>query len=224
MLRRLFKLIVYLVIIEVVCLSIMSVWIVYDGTRDQDVSTDAALVPGYAEIKSGVLPPALTARLDLAKQLFDAGKFNYVIVSGMTPPGEDDESQAMARYLRAHGVPEENIIQDHPGMKPDESMKSLVKIMKDQSIKSLLLITDYYRLVHLKTCLVHAGETELAQAHVGEWKKDDARNILNEDIAIYKDMYDWYVVPDSKVLGKKALEEAMVLKASVGAEVDSLRK
>jgi vancomycin permeability regulator SanA len=151
--------------------------------------------------RDGLLSPALTARLDRATNLLNEGKCSLIIVSGVTPPGEDDESEAMARYLKAHGVSEDSIIQDHPG--PGESVDSIVKIMKERKMKSLALITDYYRLVRLKLRLAHAGETELAQIHMGEWKKDDLTNVLREDVAIYKDMYDWYVLPDSKIFAKK---------------------
>jgi hypothetical protein len=224
MLRKLLKFVVYILIIELICFVGMAYWIIHDGSVDHYDSTDAAFVPGYAEIHNGILSPALTARLDRAKQLLDQGKVTYIIVSAVTPPGEDDEAQAMDRYLQAHDVSAGTILQDHPGDKAGDSIESVSKIMKTQEIHSLLLIDDYYRLVHLKIRFVHGGEKELAQAHIGEWKNDDARNVMAEDYAIYKDMYDWYVVPESKELGKKAWAEAQEIGASVGAEIDTLRK
>ena len=164
---------------------------------------------------------ALTARLDKTVELFNAGKFTQIIVSGVTPPGEDDESEAMSRYLQAHAIPAGSIMEDHPSGKAD-SMETVATIMQDQKIESLLLIAEYYRLVRLKMALAHAGENQLAQVHLGEWKNDDAVNVANEDVAIFKDMFDWYVVPGSKEMSKKALEEAKTLKESVNSKIDTM--
>jgi len=224
MLRRLFRFLLSLFLFEAIAFILLGVWIVYDGSRDNVATVDAVLVPGYAQIKDGLLAPALTASLDRAAQLFNDGKCTYIIVRGITPPGEDDESEAMSRYLQAHSISENNIIQDHPGVKGPESMDTLVDIMKQQSMKSLILVTDYYRLVHLKLVLAHAGEKELGQVHIGEWKKDDLMNVVNEDIACFKAMYDWYIQPEAKILIPKITQEAQSIEGSIKNEIQSLRK
>jgi len=224
MLRRFLRFILSILVFELVCFILLGFWIVHDGSHDVMGNVDAVFVPGYSEINDGLLSPELTARLDRAAALFNSGKCSYIIVRGVTPPGEDDESEAMSRYLQAHSVPEDSIIQDHPGVKGPDSADTLVNIMQQQKISSLLLITDYYRLVHLKVVLAHAGEKNLGQVHIGEWKKDDLMKVAHEDFAIFKDMYDWFIEPEVKVLVPKITQEVQSIEGSAQSEIQSLQK
>ncbi len=224
MIRGLLRLIGYLFALAFASFILMGGWIVYDGIHDDFDHADVAVVPGYAEIKDSALASTLTARLDRAANLYAEGKYTSVIVSGVTPAGEDDETDAMAHYLEAKDVPANAIIQDHRGEKANDTIDNLARIMKDHRFHSVLLVFDYDRLEHVKLVLRHAGIREIEQAHVGEWKKEDSMDILKEDIAIYRDIYHWYVQPTAAEVSEKTSEEEKVLKDKVSTGLDSMHK
>ena len=224
MLRGLLRLISFLVGMALAGFALTTVWIVYDGIHDDYDHADVALVPGYMEIKDGVLAPALVARLDRAVTLYKAGSCSFIIVSGVTPLNENDETEAMAQYLEAAKVPADAIIQDHRGVKANDTVDNFTRIMKDQRFHSVLLVTDYYRIARLKLVLRHAGVREIEQVHVGEWKKEDNLDILREQIVIYKDLYNWYLLPATAKVSEETDVEAKALKEKVNNGLDSLHK
>ncbi len=57
----------------------------------------------------------LKGRLDLALELWHAGKFKVFLVTGDDASAAYDEPQAMRDYLVAHGVPEQLIVRDNAG-------------------------------------------------------------------------------------------------------------
>jgi vancomycin permeability regulator SanA len=224
MIRGLFQLIGWLIALAMVAFIMTGVWIVYDGTHDDYDHADVALVPGYGEIKDAALPPSLTERLDRAAALYADGKFSTVVVSGVTPIGELDETDAMAHYLEDHKVPASAIIQDHRGENANDTVDNIVSIMQEQKAHSLLLITDYWRLTRLKLVLHHAGLKQFEQAHTGEWKKEDNLDVMHEDVTIYKNLYHWYVLPTATEVKARAKEEEQQLKDKVNNGLDSLHK
>jgi vancomycin permeability regulator SanA len=194
MFRKLFNFIALILAMAVLVFLLTGVWIVYDGTHDNFHRADVALVPGYEETEDGDLSPSLRARLDRAATLYKEGKFPYVVVSGVTPPGENDETDAMAHYLREHGVEASAIIQDHRGEKASDTVDNIVGIMKKR-FNSVIVITDYERITRMKLVLYHEGVLEIGQAHAGDWKKEDTMAVLHEDLLIYQDLNQWYALP-----------------------------
>jgi len=223
MIRGLFKMTGFLLAMAALGFVLTGVWIVHDGMRDDFDHADVALVPGYVEIQDATLSPALTARLDRAAALYTQGKFTYIIVSGVTPPNEDDEADAMAKYLQAHQVPASAIIQDHRGEK-DELAANIARIMQDQKFHSVLLVADYDHLTRMKMTLKHAGIRETEQAHVGEWQRADGMDVLREDVAIYGDLYHWVVLPTAVKVNTQATIEAQKAKETLDKKIDSLKK
>ncbi|MFB9333993.1 SanA/YdcF family protein [Actinoplanes octamycinicus] len=74
-----------------------------------------ALVLG-AQVDPPAEPSAfLAARLDIARELYDAGKVKAILVSGDHAEWSYDEPGAMQVYLIARGVPAEKIVLDHAG-------------------------------------------------------------------------------------------------------------
>ena len=76
----------------------------------------AALVLG-AQVKPDGTPSAfLAARLDLARQLYLAGKVKMILVSGDNRAEEYDEPGAMRSYLISSGIPASDVIIDNSGI------------------------------------------------------------------------------------------------------------
>jgi hypothetical protein len=194
MLRGLLNVVGLVLALAVLIFLLTGVWIVYDGLHDHYQKAEMALVPGYAEIQDGKLSVALTARLDRAAALYAQGVVAHIVVSGVTPPREDDETEAMARYLEGQGVSADAITQVHPAENAGEAADNLALFMKDRS-KPVVLVADYYRLTRLKLTLWHGGVRGVQQVHIGEWRKEDIMAVLNEDVRFYQEVNQWYVLP-----------------------------
>src|SRR5690606_28656609 len=80
-----------------------------------------ALVLGAGLNDAGRPMPFLARRLDLAAELYHAGKVEAVLVTGDNGRDEYNETDAMADYLAAVGVPREKIAADYAGFSTWES-------------------------------------------------------------------------------------------------------
>ena len=89
--------------------------IVVSGLRDDIANADAALVLGSKVELDGTPSPRLRARLDRTLELFLAGNFPQIIVSGGIGKEGYDEAAVMRDYLIARGVPSDRIIVDSLG-------------------------------------------------------------------------------------------------------------
>ncbi len=215
MFRKLFNAIGLLLALAILIFLLTGVLMVCDGLHDRYQKAEMAIVPGYLEIEDGRLALDLTARLDRAAVLYAQGIFPHVVVSGVTPPGEDDETDAMAHYLEARGVPADAITQVHAREKGGDPVDNLARYLKNRS-KPVVLICDYYRLPRLKLIAWRAGIPEIQQAHTGAWKKEDILAVLNEDVRIYQDLNEWYVLPAWKEISGMIGDFCQLFVTSVG--------
>lgn len=104
--------------------------------------TPVALVLG-AGLRNGKPTPYLAYRLDVAVELWKAGKIKAVIVSGDNRTHGYDEPTAMADYLVQHGVPENRIVGDFAGR---DTYGSCVRADKIFGVESLIVISQSYHL------------------------------------------------------------------------------
>jgi vancomycin permeability regulator SanA len=111
----------------------------------------AALVLG-AQVKPDGTPSAfLAARLDLARQLYLAGKVKMILVSGDNRAEEYDEPLAMRSYLMAAGIPQSNVIIDNGGI---DTYSSCVRARDVFGVSDLIVVTQSYHLPRaVATCL-----------------------------------------------------------------------
>ncbi len=215
MIRGLFRLIFRLIVLAVLVLVGTAIWIVYDGLNDHGEHADCAAVPGGAIRRDGVPGPILRARLDHAIELYRAGKFPLIIVSGATKLGGYDESAAMSNYLVEHQVPVAAVIQDKTGVHTSETGEDVARIMKARHLNSVMIVTNYYHITRTKLALQLAGIHDIDQSHVGVVTKDDAFMIARETLALYYYLGKFYVLPAAE----KAKEEAKPTLEKVKEEV-----
>ncbi|WP_089296939.1 SanA/YdcF family protein [Actinoplanes regularis] len=78
-------------------------------------SAPVALVLGAQVDAPGVPSAFLAARLEIARQLYEAGKVKAILVSGDHAEWNYDEPGAMQVWLVARGVPADRIVMDHAG-------------------------------------------------------------------------------------------------------------
>ncbi|MGR6321994.1 ElyC/SanA/YdcF family protein [Micromonospora soli] len=74
-----------------------------------------ALVLGTKVDPDGTPSPFLTARLEIARRLLDAGKVRVILVSGDNMNVGYNEPEAMRRWLLDRGVPAGKVVMDYAG-------------------------------------------------------------------------------------------------------------
>jgi vancomycin permeability regulator SanA len=111
----------------------------------------AALVLGAQVYPDGTPSAFLAARLDLARELHQAGKVKLILVSGDSTAAEYDEPQAMRSYLIAAGIPESQVIIDSAGI---DTYSSCVRAREVFGVSDLIVVTQSYHLPRaVATCL-----------------------------------------------------------------------
>jgi vancomycin permeability regulator SanA len=219
MIRGLFRLIFRLAALAVLVLICTAIYIVYDGLNDHGDHADCAVVPGGAVRRDGEPKPLLRERLDRAVELYRAGKFPLIIVSGATRLGGYDEPAAMSNYLVEQQVPVSAIIQDRGGAHTSETGEDVARIMQERGLSSVMIVTNYYHITRMKLALGRAGVKNLEQAHVGVVQKEDAFMLARETLAFYDYLFKFYLEPEAEKVRQEAQAEAQ--KAGVQAQIEA---
>jgi vancomycin permeability regulator SanA len=121
-------------------------------TASQVPAAPVALVLGAQVYPDGTPSPFLAARLDLAKQLYDAGRVRAILVSGDNMAREYDEPDAMRAYLIKAGVPSTHVIADYAGF---DTYDSCVRAKKIFGVDELIVVTQRYHLPRaVATCIL----------------------------------------------------------------------
>lgn len=113
-----------------------------DGWLQQVPASQTALVLG-AGLFSGQPSPFLARRLDIAAQLYQAGKVKALLLSGDNSRKEYDEPTAMRDYLRAKGVPDAVMVLDYAGF---DTWDSCVRARKVFGAQRLTVVTQLFHL------------------------------------------------------------------------------
>ena len=110
-------------------------------TTDTVPAAPVVLVLGAQVYPDGTPSPFLAARLDLARQLYDAGTAHAILVSGdHARAGRYDEPGAMSRWLVERGVPRERkVVQDHAGF---DTYDSCVRAKKVFGVDEPIVVTQ----------------------------------------------------------------------------------
>lgn len=114
---------------------------VYEADDVPDRSV--ALVLG-AGLQAGGKPSTyLMRRLDMARQLYEEGKVDAILVSGDNKFKEHDEPTAMYEWLIDAGVPAEQVIRDHAGF---DTHDSCVRAHDVFGMRDAIVVTQDYHL------------------------------------------------------------------------------
>jgi vancomycin permeability regulator SanA len=114
----------------------------------------AALVLGAQVHPDGTPSAFLAARLDLARQLYRAGKVQMILVSGDSMATEFDEPKAMRSYLIATGIPESVVTIDNAGI---DTYNSCVRAREVFGVSDLIVVTQSYHVPRAVATCVRVG-------------------------------------------------------------------
>ena len=146
----------------------------------------------------------LQGRLDLALQLWHAGKFKVFLVTGDNSTPTYNEPKAMRDYLMAHGVPEDRIVLDYAGFDTWQSCDRAKRIF---GVSKAILVSQSFH-VPRAIYLCRAAGIEaygvgdpngLQEGPATEWIRDNLREVA----ASFNAVYQATVRPDPEFLGPK---------------------
>jgi vancomycin permeability regulator SanA len=110
----------------------------------QDVpAAPVALVLGAQVYADGSPSPFLAARLEIARELYAAGKVRAILVSGDHGRWEYDEPEAMHRWLTGRGVPAVKVVRDYAGFDTYDSCARAVRVF---GVRQAIVVTQMYHL------------------------------------------------------------------------------
>ncbi|MFI7611968.1 vancomycin high temperature exclusion protein [Nonomuraea terrae] len=113
----------------------------------------AALVLG-AGLYAGRPTPMLAGRLDIAADLYHAGKVRALLLSGDNSRPDYDEPTAMRDYLRAKGVPDAVMVLDYAGF---DTWDSCVRAREVFGAERVTVVTQEFHLPRAVTLCRTAG-------------------------------------------------------------------
>lgn len=159
--------------------------------------SQAALVLG-AGLFSGRPSPMLADRLDIAAELYHAGKVKAVLLSGDNSRKDYDEPTAMRDYLTAKGVPASVMVLDYAGF---DTWDSCVRARKVFGAGSVTVVTQVF---HLPRAVALCRRAGLATSGVGDdssrrWPSQTYAYAAREFVAAAKGFADSVVLRSDPV-------------------------
>ncbi|WP_347405080.1 ElyC/SanA/YdcF family protein [Micromonospora sp. WMMD1082] len=117
-------------------------------TAETVPETPVALVLGTRVQPDGTPAPFLTARLEIARELYAAGKVQAILVSGDNMRHEYNEPEAMQRWLVDRGVPADKIVLDYAGFDTYDSCARAKRIF---GVERATMVTQQFHLARAVT-------------------------------------------------------------------------
>jgi vancomycin permeability regulator SanA len=120
-----------------------------------------ALVLGAGLRPDGTPSTYLTRRLDAARELYERGTIEVILVSGDKSSKDYDEPTAMLDWLVAHGVPAERVVRDFAGF---DTHDTCVRAREVFGVTEAVVLTQDY---HLPRALFSCAQAGIDAVGVG---------------------------------------------------------
>lgn len=142
-----------------------------------------------------------TNRIDMAAELYHAGKVDYIIASGDNHIKAYDEPTAMKDSLMAHGVPESRIILDFAGFRTLDSVVRAKEVFGCDSLTIISQRDHCERALYLAQANGIEAIAVTAPLRAGRWVR--TRLAIREWLARDKMMLDLWFGKRPHFLGEK---------------------
>lgn len=149
----------------VALLLLASLMIVVDGVTDRLGRADVAIVLASKVERDGRPARSLQARLNKARELYEQGLFDRLIVSGGVGREGYDEALVMRDYLVERGIPAERIHVDSEGVNTYQTARNAAGTMEAEGYESALIVTQYFHIPRARMALRRFGVSEIYTAH-----------------------------------------------------------
>ena len=167
-----------IIVVIVVCISPFAIVGIASAGRQKSVDKvgahDVAIVFG-AGLDGDQPSPYLRARLQVALDLYTAGKAKVILVSGDNLTISHNEPWVMTQWLVNQGVPASKIVQDFAG---EDTYSTCMRAKEIFGVTSAILVSQAYHMPRaITTCrllgvdAVGVGDTTVKADRPGVWWK-----------------------------------------------------
>jgi SanA protein len=173
---------------------------IYDSVEEIPFNRVGLLLGTSKYIPDGRLNLFYLYRLDAALELFEAGKLEFLLISGDNSVEQYNEPQSMKDDLVERGVPEEKIYLDYAGFR---TLDSVIRAKEIFGLKGFTVISQQF---HNERAIFVAADMEL---DVVGFNAEDVnyfvslRVRLREKVARAWMMMDLFIGTDPKFLGEE---------------------
>ena len=131
---------------------------VWQVAREDDrARADVVVVLGAAQY-NGNPSKVLEARLNHAKSLFDGGVAAHIVTGGGRRAGDNySEADAGARWLAAHGVPRDRVIEVDKGADTLGTLRAVADEVKARGWHSAVIVSDPWHSLRARTIAADVG-------------------------------------------------------------------
>lgn len=127
--------------------TFLQVWNASNQTAEEQ--TQAIIVLGAAQY-DGRPSPVLSARLDHAVELYEAGVANTIVVTGGKQDGDRfTEAAASYQHLRDAEIPESAILREEQGLNTWEQLAAATRVLRARDMQNAVLVSDDYHAYRL---------------------------------------------------------------------------
>lgn len=142
---------------------VYSLWavagVVIEAYADEREPTEAIVVLGAAQY-DGTPSPVLQSRLDHALELYEADVAPEIVLTGSKQEADRfTEAYSGFKYLLAKGVPEDAMAVVTDGTSTYESLAATARVLEEQGIDTVTLVSDGYHNRRLKGIASEVGLT-----------------------------------------------------------------
>lgn len=146
-------------------------------TAQSAESAPVGLVLGAGLTETNEPSPFLAARLDLAADLYRAGKVKVLLVSGDNRTREHNEPDAMRKYLvERQRIPYERVVTDYAGR---DTYDSCVRAKEIFGVTRTLVISQGY---HVPRAVAICKAIGLDSAGVGDWTAEQFSDVWRNGV------------------------------------------
>jgi vancomycin permeability regulator SanA len=168
--------------------TLHTAYIIFDGITDKGKTADIALILGNKVNEDGTLSRGLAHRMQCGLELYKAGRFKKIIVSGGKGKEGHFEGDKMREFLLQNGVPDSIIIVDNEGFNTRASMKNTLLLRKKLHFNSVLVISQYFHLTRSKM-LFRKSDLQVSSASPRFFELRDVYSLVREFAAFYQQLF-----------------------------------
>jgi uncharacterized SAM-binding protein YcdF (DUF218 family) len=180
-----FRIVLYGLLAAIVYVGVTFVQVYRASRHDGAREADAVVVLGAAQY-DGVPSPVLQDRLDHALELYQAQLAPLIVLTGGRQEGDRfTEATAGYNYLRAKGVPDEDLLKEVDGHSTWESLAASARFLIARDLTEVVLVTDGYHAYRVEAIAEDLGLD--ATVSPSESRLQDAqelRQITRETVAV----------------------------------------
>jgi uncharacterized SAM-binding protein YcdF (DUF218 family) len=124
-----------------------------------ETPADTVIILGARSQWGDKINPCLAARVDEGTRVLNAGKAQFVIVTGGIDEYGGTEAETMARLLAAKGIPRSKIILEPQATSTYENLVYSKALMKSHGLLSAIIVTEPFHIPRADLIASHLGIT-----------------------------------------------------------------